>query len=270
MKFSIITPTYNSEQFILECLESIHNQQGNFKIEHIVVDGGSTDKTVNIIESFIANRNVNIKLLVGKDKNMYDAINKGLAEVTGDIWAVLNSDDKYANNSVLEVIQNEFHDFSDVEVVFGLMDVIDEKGIFIKKIFIPKFTTEDLINAEKCIFIRQPATFLRKSVIESIGCFNDSYNIASDYDYMIRVALKSKYKLINKTLTLFRRHSLSYSVQENDQNKESVLISDFYRDKLEMKEKNTRKVLNKYLMNNFRLTNYRFILKKIFNSKIQG
>lgn len=267
MKFSIITPTYNSEKFILECLESIHNQVGEFDIEHIIVDGGSTDKTIEITKSFMKRKGVNIKVLVGKDKNMYDAINKGIAQITGDIWAVLNSDDQYANNNILEKIIKTFESYPDVEVVFGQMNVVDRNGKFVKRSFIPKFTIAELVNAEKCLFIPQPATFLKKSVIGSVGLFDDRYNIASDYDYMIRIILKCKYKSINKVVTLFRRHDLSYSVQANEQNDESFLISENYRSKLDIKEKNTKQVLAKYMIYNFRPINYKFILKKYFLDK---
>ena len=268
MKFTIITPTLNSEKYILECLESVHGQKGNFDIEHIIVDGISTDSTLSIVNDFKVKSNACIRVVVERDKNMYDAINKGLSRMTGDIWAVLNSDDKYAHENVLESVLVMFSQNSDIGVVFGQLDVIDEDGEFIKRIFIPKFSIKDLINVEKCIFIRQPATFIRKDVFEKIGYFNDSYRFASDYDYMIRLALSTKCKFLNTPVTLFRRHENSYSVQDNDQNLESYLISSYYRDKLGLTGIGNTKIskwynMIRYNIHNVRASNLQFIQKKL-------
>src|SRR4051812_28478207 len=100
MKISIITVTYNSASYLDDCINSVMQQ--NFPdIEHIIVDGGSTDDTLDIVRK---HKNHLFKWVTEKDKGMYDAINKGMAMATGDIIGILNSDDMLASCDVLESI----------------------------------------------------------------------------------------------------------------------------------------------------------------------
>ena len=105
MKISIITATFNSSKYINCCLSSVQNQTYK-NIDHIVIDGASTDETLSILES---NRN-RLKVLISEpDKGVYDAMNKGIMISEGDIIGFLNSDDFYANNEVLSKVVNVLH-----------------------------------------------------------------------------------------------------------------------------------------------------------------
>jgi glycosyltransferase involved in cell wall biosynthesis len=211
MKISIITPALNSEKFIENALKSIHLwQSGDFSIENIIVDGGSTDQTIDIVNSFREKHAANIVLLQGKDKNMYDAINKGLKKMSGDIWACLNTDDQYLPGILAEVVK-EFKKYSEVEVVYGQMEYVSEDGEILYSEKLPSFNLKSLVIAKGCFGISQPATFLGRNVISKVGFFDINYNYASDYDYLIRVGNACKMKLLNKKITRFmiREESLS-------------------------------------------------------------
>jgi len=218
---SIITPTKNSEKYILDNLQSVHLNQNlhNINIEHIIIDGNSTDKTMDIVEQFKDEYNTNIKLIESKDdKGMYDAINKGICNITNDIWSVLNSDDMYSSNT-LSLVLNEFKQNSLLDVVYGNVDMTDANDKFIHTLYLPKFNLEYLVLKGYCLTILQPALFLRKSVIDKVGYFNLDYKYASDYDYCIRLGMKCSLKHISKSLTKYRMHSDSITWGDTERRK---------------------------------------------------
>ena len=100
MKISIITVTYNSAKVLKDCINSVVNQKYNM-IEHIMIDGASTDSTMSILKK---NQSHSTKLISEPDKGIYDAMNKGINLADGDIIGFLNSDDFYANNEVLSKV----------------------------------------------------------------------------------------------------------------------------------------------------------------------
>ena len=220
---SIITPTYNSERYILDNLKSIHCNQDFHNIEHIIVDGKSDDSTLEIIKRFKKANSANIRLIVGHDKNMYEAINKGMMFINGDIWACINSDDQYYPN-ILTKVRTYFDKNTDVEVLSGDYIHVDENGEFVFRKIHPKFSKKRLLRMGWCI-ISQPATFLRKSVIEQVGYFDDSCAYVADYDYFIRVAIKCSIKQVNYPVTLDRLHSGSLTSNHGKQMQEIVVTS---------------------------------------------
>jgi glycosyltransferase involved in cell wall biosynthesis len=241
MKISIITPALNSEKFIGNALESIHLlQSGDFSIEHIIVDGGSNDKTLDIINGFRNKYDANIIVLQGKDKNMYDAINKGLKKMSGDIWACLNTDDQYFPG-ILEEVVKEFRKSSEIEVVYGQVEYISEEGKVLYSEKLPNFNLKSLVIAKGCFGISQPATFLAKDVLSKVGFFDISYNYASDYDYLIRVGKVCKMRLFNKRITKFmiREEALSSSKNLKEKYiKESEEITNKYMKMFGINKKN--------------------------------
>src|SRR5690554_4968142 len=114
MKVSIITATYNSEAHIADCVRSVNSQTYD-NIEHIIIDGASKDNTLEIINS-LPNR---VTTTVSEhDKGIYDAMNKGIKAATGDIIGILNSDDFFASNDVIENIVKEFSNDSTLEGIY--------------------------------------------------------------------------------------------------------------------------------------------------------
>lgn len=278
MKISIITPSLNSEEFIENNLKSIHlSQSGDFSIEQIIVDGCSTDRTVEIISSFKKKYGANIILLQGKDQNMYDAINKGLKIMSGDIWACLNTDDMYYPE-IFPLIIREFKEKKHIDVVYGFVDKVDHNEKFICTNILPKFSLKTMILANGCWFINHPATFLRRSVLDKVGYFDINYKYSSDYDYLVRVGMSCKIELIKKSFVKFRIHenSISYNRSETNriQAEEGKKIWKKYLQENKMPEKNLRFFYTKYKllqitsMKNLKAALYRRVEKLFIHSQL--
>jgi glycosyltransferase involved in cell wall biosynthesis len=266
MKISIITPSFNSEKYIEDNLRSVHLQQeGNFTIEQIIVDGNSTDNTLAIIKKFKEKYNANIKIIQGKDKNMYDAINKGLKEMTGDIWACLNTDDFY-NEAIFDVVIKKFNNNPDIDVLYGFPNMVDDKGRFLYTLYLPKFNLDYFILKGDCLLIFQPATFLHSRVIDKVGDFDINYNYASDYDYFIRVACSCKMKLMNKRFTNYRKHSDAITCKQNTrliQVDEARKIREIYMNLYNISIKNIKLFNILFYLKQLKLTNAKYILRRI-------
>jgi glycosyltransferase involved in cell wall biosynthesis len=204
-KISIITVVYNNSQTINYAIESILAQDCP-NIEHIIIDGASTDGTVEIIKSYgdkIA------KFISEPDQGIYDAMNKGLKLATGDIIGILNSDDFYASNTIISDIVREF-ETKTVDLVFG--DLVFVKPEDLTKV-VRTYATPNF-NPDKFAWgwmPPHPTCFLNRSVYERYGHFKTDYRIAADYEILIRFMAKYKitYSHIPKVLVKMRTGGLS-------------------------------------------------------------
>lgn len=234
MKVSIITVTYNSEPYLEETIKSVLSQ--NYEnIEYIIVDGISTDNTLEIINKYRAYID---NVIVEKDKSMYDAINKGLKISTGDIIAILNSDDMIADNNVISKIVDVMSDVNISGCYSNVINLYDNKKIN-KRVFNIGFN--DYLISGKGTFIPHTSLYLKRSVFEKVGLYNLDYKYAADYDFIIRVLNKYKLKHIDEYLFLFRRHSGSITASG--------------------KIKEERELINKFYLRNF---NYYYRIKRFF------
>lgn len=273
MKLSIITPTKDSSQFIYDNLYSVFHQPITpHEVEQIIIDGGSEDNTLSIIDNFKSECGADIKILESKDdEGMYHAINKGMRLITGDVWSELNSDDVYLPC---------FHDIFDIftkqpafDAVYGNVDMISETGKFIHTLYLPKFDLEYLILKGYCLTILQPALFLRTSTIDKIGYFNLNYKYASDYDFCIRLGTHCKLKKLPYSFTQYRIHPKSItwgnSSRRQIQSAETKQISEYYIQNMPVIRKNILlKDINMYA-NQIHFNNLKYIssrLKQIFIS----
>ncbi|MFP7655859.1 glycosyltransferase family 2 protein [Chryseobacterium proteolyticum] len=127
MKISIITVCWNSEKYLKTAIESILHQTYK-NIEYIIVDGGSSDSTLDIIKSYEASFNGNMRWISENDNGIYDAMNKGVKMATGDVIGLLNSDDLYISENSLEHIMECFHK-NDVDTVFADLYYVKENDI---------------------------------------------------------------------------------------------------------------------------------------------
>ncbi len=228
MRISIVTPTLNAERYVTDNLQSIHELQGTvFDIEQVVIDGGSTDGTVGAVKDFKQTHSSKITLLQERDRNMYDAINRGLKIITGDIWACLNADDQY-EPQIFSRIVHEFTNNPGVEATYGFLERVDSDGKHLFTYYSPEVGLSYFVRRGLCVGITQPTTFLRRSVISTVGLFNTDYPYASDYDYLIRVLRFCNVSRIPVVVTKFREHSDSFSVRplgRQRQVSESLTIS---------------------------------------------
>ena len=189
MKTSIITVTLNSEKTIKETIESVI-RQNHQNIEHIVIDGGSSDNTISIVQSY----KKHITTLISEnDYGIYDAMNKGIDVSTGDIIGFLNSDDFYANNEVIYSVLKEFRNNPKIDACYSDL------------IYVDKFNTSKIIRYFKSSRFKEglfskgwcpphPTFFAKRSVYESFGKFDTNYQISSDVDLMMRFLEKHKIK----------------------------------------------------------------------------
>ena len=176
---SIVTPSYNQGRFIERTIESVLSQRYP-KIEYVVIDGGSSDKTLKILESY-GNQ---FDWISEPDRGQTDAINKGMARVHGEIRAYLNSDDILMPNAIEKVV-HYFQNNPDCDMIYGNADYIDEEDRVIGRYPTADYSFGRLL--QDCM-VCQPAAFWRKRIADKIGPFDENCNYAMDYDYWIRIA----------------------------------------------------------------------------------
>ncbi len=209
MKISIITAVYNGEKYIRQMCDSIHSQQGDFELEHIVCDGLSTDKTLEILKEY-----PNIKVVSRKDSGPFEAINNGMNMATGDIGAWLNADDLYAPGALQKVI-SFFDKNPECQWLYGNCPIVDAENKEIRKLItlykelLGYFYSYNVLLCEN--FINQPATFWRMELWRKIGGLHSIYKAAWDYELWLKMSQESPARHIHQDLAYFRRHETSIS-----------------------------------------------------------
>ena len=209
MKISIITPSYNQADFIEHTIKSVLGQDYP-DLEYIIMDGGSTDGTVDILKKY-SNK---IIWKSEKDHGQSAAINKGLKIATGDIVAYLNSDDTYELNA-LQKVADFFTKNPDKKWVYGKCKIINERDQEIRKPItayknwlLKKYSYKKLLTEN---FISQPATFWKKELHNEFGYFNESESLCMDYEFWLRIGQKYPAGVLVDYLANFRYYSNSKS-----------------------------------------------------------
>ena len=216
MKISVITVSFNSEQYIGKTIDSV-NRQTYQNIEHIFIDGASQDRTLEIISDTCGRQNI---LVSEPDKGVYDAMNKGLTRATGDIICFLNSDDFFVDYDVLEDVALEFSN-ARVNYMWGNILFVDRTNTDkIKRYWKSKFLNKhDILNAEVA---PHPGFFFDKEVVKKHPSFDLAYAIAADFDYIKKVILDDDLtgKYIDRYMVKMRVGGLSTTNNSVKQNKE--------------------------------------------------
>ncbi|NTV48342.1 MAG: glycosyltransferase [Geobacteraceae bacterium] len=212
MRISVITVTLNSERFLAECLASVASQ-GDGLHEHIIVDGGSTDATVEIIRKHAAS-DARVHWISEPDNGISDAMNKGAAMATGDVIAHLNSDDYYADPRVLATVLDCFYRNPEYSWLTAGFSFVSGRGTFIRDIRVRKFSFRRLVRGN---IILHPSTFIKRDLFNSVGGFDVSLSYCMDYDLFLRVAMVSPPLVVDKQLSCFRAHAGSRSVSQSEQ-----------------------------------------------------
>jgi len=203
-RITIITPSYNQGNFIEQTINSVLSQ--NYPdLEYIVMDGGSTDSTLEMLEKYDSR----LFWISERDRGQSHAINKGLRMATGEIIAFLNSDDLYEPGALLKV-GKFFAAHPAACWLTGKCRTIGPNGKEIRKaITLYKnvwLKTKSYPVLLVLNYISQPATFWRRKVIDSVGEFDESIRYAMDYDYSLRVGRSFKLWVLNEYLASFRVH----------------------------------------------------------------
>jgi glycosyltransferase involved in cell wall biosynthesis len=184
MKISIITATWNSYATIENAILSVASQ-GYRNLEHIIVDGNSSDATLSIVLRY---SNLINKLISEPDHGIYDAMNKGIALSTGDVIGILNSDDFYANPHVLNKIARVFDDKS-IDTCYGDLIYVDPANVK-RVIRYWRASTHHPRSFYRGWMPPHPTFFVRRSVYEKYGHFNVALGTAADYELTLRLLLK--------------------------------------------------------------------------------
>lgn len=209
MKISIITVVYNNKNTIQDAINSVLSQDYD-DIEYIIVDGASTDGTVEVIKDVVKRYpERSIKFISEKDDGIYDAMNKGISLATGDIIGILNSDDFYINNDVISTVVNAFM-AENVDSVFA--DLVYVRADDSDKIV--RYYSSATFHPKKMAYGWMPAHptfFAKKKTYEQYGLYKTDYQIASDYELIARLLVKNKvnYSYIPKVLVKMRTGGVS-------------------------------------------------------------
>ena len=184
MKISLITTTFNSGGTFTNTLESVLNQSYLTDIEYIIVDGASKDNTLDIIRAYEPQFQGRMKWISEPDRGLYDAMNKGICMATGDVVGILNSDDFFTSNDVLEKVAESFTD-NDVDAVYGDIHFVRSDDLnrcvryYSSRIFRRGLMRLGFIPAH-------PSFYCRRECFEKYGCYKTDYKIAADFDLLLR------------------------------------------------------------------------------------
>jgi glycosyltransferase involved in cell wall biosynthesis len=199
VKFSIITVVYNAENTIAKTISSILKQTLK-DFEYIIIDGMSTDSTLEIIKRYevlFDNSNITFHLISEKDGGIYDAMNKGINIASGNWIGILNADDFYESDAIESVkyfINNNIHS----ELIYGNMNLIDRNNT---KIIKPSLNLNNLYNT---MSLFHPSIFIKKSIYESYGKYSLNFKLSSDWELILKLYhRKVEFLYLNKTLSNF-------------------------------------------------------------------
>lgn len=210
MRISVVTPSFNQAQFIRRTIDSILGQTGDFELDYRVIDGGSTDGTIEILESY----GDRLRWKSERDNGQVDAINKGLRETTGDVVGWVNSDDILLPGALARVAAAlEAH--PEREWVHGYCKIIDRddrevrRWVSAYKAFRARHHTLENFLTEN--YVSQMTAFWRRSVHDEIGYVDPTIRFAFDYDLFVRLASRGEPVYLPEPIACFRWYTSSKS-----------------------------------------------------------
>jgi len=201
MKLSVVTPSLNQARYLGECLDSVRRaaaQADHHEVEHIVIDGGSTDRTIELLRG-----RDDVRWISEPDQGQSSAINKGLAMAGGDILAYLCADDLYEPGALRTVMQI-FAGQPGIDVVYGDFYFLEGDSGRRRLKSAAKFCPDNLRNNNP---LGQPAVWWRRSVYEKFGGFDESLHYCMDHEYWLRLGTKVRWHYLPEPLAVSRLHA---------------------------------------------------------------
>lgn len=211
MKISVITATFNSGATIRDTMESVLAQT-NEDVEHIVVDGGSKDDTMDIVRELEPRYNGRLRYISEPDKGLYDAMNKGVGMATGDVVGILNSDDFYTSSDILQAVAATMEQHAEVDAVYGDIHFVRDADLskcvryYSSRMFSRRWMRLGFMPAH-------PSFYCRRDVYEKYGAFDTDFKIGADFDHLLRVIFVNRIstKYIPKDFVTMRTGGASTS-----------------------------------------------------------
>ena len=190
---SIITATFNSAKTLKDTIQSVLRQT-NKDFEYLIIDGGSTDETIDIVKSYESEFSGRLKWVSEKDQGIYDAMNKGIKMASGDVVGILNSDDYFTSDDILQTVDNAFKSH-EIDAIYGdihfIRDGNPQKCIryYSSRMFRPFWLRFGFMPAH-------PSFYCKREVFEKAGLYSLDYKIGADYEMMVR--LFKKYRIMSQ------------------------------------------------------------------------
>lgn len=212
LKFSIVVPSYNQGRYIKETIDSILEQDYR-PIEILVMDGGSSDETVNVLESY--GDIPELKWISEPDDGVVDAVNKGFKELTGDIVGIQSSDDFYLPGAFLKVAQH-FLESPEINLIFGDAEYMDEKSKVFGRNRAGGYSLNNFLSRRTSI--TQSSAFFRSTVLQCNSGWNNKYSYVADNELWLRICVSDGVKKIDNMLSRYRFHP-----EQRDAEKERIM-----------------------------------------------
>lgn len=200
---SIITATFNSAKTLKDTIQSVLRQT-NKDFEYLIIDGGSTDETIDIVKSYESEFSGRLKWVSEKDKGIYDAMNKGIKMASGDVVGILNSDDYFTSDDILQTVADAFKR-QEIDAIYGdihfIRDGNPQKCIryYSSRMFRPFWLRFGFMPAH-------PSFYCKREIFDRAGLYSLDYKIGADYEMMVRLFKKHKIKglYVNKDFVTMR------------------------------------------------------------------
>ncbi len=209
MKLSIITPTLNADRWLVECLESVGRQRDDATlVEHVIVDAGSTDRTLDIVKRF------DVRLVEVEEPGIYAQINEGVRQSTGDVVGYLGGDDTLFAGAIKTV--GRWYDAGRFPWLVGSLRWMDADGRPLgDQRAPPVWMTTAMYSSLGWSCIPHMTTFLRREFLADVGPFNEDFVSSGDYEYFCRALLRSPFDRASSNLASFRTHDSNISRSTN-------------------------------------------------------
>lgn len=207
LKISIVTPTFNSKRTVERTILSVIAQRSTVNLEYIIVDGGSTDGTLDLLKQY----QTEIDLLISEpDHGPYDAMNKGISAASGEVIGIINSDDWY-NEGALQQVMQTFEQDATVDVVYSPVEN------YYEEVYVARFMPGRLDKLPIRFTLNHPSCFIRKSVYQQFGLYNTQYQISADHDLLLRLYMAGcNFRYIASPLASYSLNGLSSSTKLAD------------------------------------------------------